>query len=224
MKKYFWQPLLSIILLNVFMLTTAWADKPGQTNLPDPIAVAQDISNQMLAEMKKEKITENSPLEKSYKIVNHVLLPHADLPLMARLALGRDAWQKSTPNEQSDFIKAFTQLMVRTYASGMAYYVEQKFMPIRGGVKPGQTRVEINSSIVRKNGPNVPVLYRVIYSNDNGGAYQWLLYDFSVEGVSMIQSFRSQFSAKLSAGMSVAELTKELIQHNKAPLTKSKRA
>ena len=51
----------------------------------------------------------------------------------------------------------------------------------------------MQSTIVRANGQTIPVSYRLI---NQGG--EWKVYDFSVEGVSLVQSYQSQFSNDLS--------------------------
>jgi phospholipid transport system substrate-binding protein len=57
--------------------------------------------------------------------------------------------------------------------------------------------------IVRSNGQNIPLNYRLINS---GG--QWKVYDFTVEGVSIVQSYSAQFSDDLQRGGLPALLTK----------------
>ena len=145
-----------------------------------------------------------------YNIVNKILLPHADLEAMARSALGRNAWLAATPTQKEAFIEAFKHLMVHTYAAGLSSYTDEKveFKPIRGGIQ-GQQRVMVESQIIRTDGPPIAVSYRLVNKNND-----WYVYDFSVEGISMIESFRSQFAAELSQGLSINALTEKLDAHN----------
>jgi phospholipid transport system substrate-binding protein len=76
-------------------------------------------------------------------------------------------------------------------------------------MQPGMKRIEVTSKIIRSDGPPIAVNYRLVYKEG-----VWLVYDFSVEGISMIQSFRSQFAEELSSGMSIDTLTAKLEKHN----------
>lgn len=188
-----------------------WAVFAMATPLPDPTGELKDWSEQMIAALKQNQASMKKDPKVVYGIVNDVLVPHSDVDLMARLALGRNPWNNATPQEKVDFIEAFKKLMLRTYASGLSSYTDEsvKFYPIRGGIQEGQKRVEVKSEILRNDGPNIAVSYRLIYEN---GA--WFVYDFSVEGISMIDSFRSQFASDLSNGASVSDLIAKLNTHN----------
>jgi phospholipid transport system substrate-binding protein len=127
-----------------------------------------------------------------YQAIERYLLPNIDVNGMSRSVLGRQAWNKATPAEKKEFTQAFTQLVIRTYASPLAEYSGEtvKFLPLRG---EGDGRfVRVNSVISRPNGQKIPLSYNLVSKNG-----QWKVYDLSVEGVSLLQSFRSQFGQVL---------------------------
>ena len=99
--------------------------------------------------------------------------------------------------------------MIRTYASALTSYEDQtvQFYPIRGGYQ-GKRTVEVRSEIQGGNQP-IQVTYRLMRVGS-----VWRLYDLSVEGVSMLESFRSQFSDILSSG-SMDQLLQRMVQHNR---------
>lgn len=189
--------------------------------IPSPLPTAEAIAKEMLLEIKKQNITDKTNPEVMYNLVRTVILPHVDVEGMARSALGRDGteiWKKATDQEKAAFVKAFTDLTIRTYAKGLPSYVNQTFKPIRKG-DVIKTRMEISSDIfVKKSDQPISVLYRLIYKEQPGTtdkkSFAWYLYDFSVEGVSMIKSFHDQFQAKISQGLALTELTKEIENHN----------
>lgn len=182
-----------------------------------PIPELQQLSSDMIAALKANKASMAKNPQVVYGIVNKILLPYADTEAMAKAALGRDAWLNATPDQQQRFIAAFTNLMIQTYAAGLSSYTDEKvqFSPIRGGMQPGVLRVAVDSRIIRNDGPPIPVSYRLVYKKDKTtGQYNWYVYDFSVEGISMIQSFRSQFADEISSGMSLDVLIQKLVTHN----------
>jgi len=157
-----------------------------------PIPALESSANKILATLKEHR----SELKKNHQIIFHSieqnLLPNVDVSGMSRSVLGRQVWSKASPAERAEFTKAFTQLVIRTYATPLAEYTDEtiRFAPIRGSLDSRFIRV--NSTIVRSKGNNIPLSYSLVSKNG-----QWKIYDFSVEGVSLLQSFRSQFAQAL---------------------------
>lgn len=173
---------------------------------PSPIPMLQTVAKQMIKELEANKVKLRRDPEISYKIVTKVLLPHVDQYRMARSVVNRIIWDKANAKERSAFITQFRRLVIKTYASAFSDYSNEtvKIFPIRGAVG---NDVQVKSEVVRPGKPSVPVTYRLAYKNG-----KWKVYDFSVEGISMIQSFRSQFAAMSQNGLQ--PLTLALQRHN----------
>lgn len=179
-------------------------------NTQDPMTMLQSVSDQMIAALKKERPNLKKNPNLVYQLTNKILVPHADVAGMSRSVLGREAWQSATPAEQKAFTQAFKDVVIRTYSGALSAYTDQtiKFYPLRGGYT-GKRTIEINSQIIRQDGPPVPVNYRLAFLNG-----EWKVYDLNVEGVSLLQSFRSQLSSELSQGKTVAQITEDLQQRH----------
>lgn len=154
-----------------------------------PVPMLENTASQIIATLKQNKSHLKQNHRIIYQAVEHYLLPNVDVTGMARSVLGRQAWVKASAADKEEFTRVFTQLVIRTYANPLAEYTDEtvKFLPLRGPADGHFTRV--NSVIVRSNGQNIPLSYSLV-SKNNG----WKIYDLSVEGVSLLQSFRSQFS------------------------------
>jgi phospholipid transport system substrate-binding protein len=157
-----------------------------------PIPMLKSTSDNIINTLEKNKSSLSANPTIVYGAVRKYLLPQVDVTGMSRSVLGRNAWKKASKSERSAFTKAFTNLVIRTYASPLAQYSNEtiKFLPIRGAVD--KRFIRVNSIIVRSNGKNIPLAYSLVSKN---GA--WKIYDLSVEGVSLLQSFRSQFAQVL---------------------------
>lgn len=169
-------------LLFLFVTTLYAAGQP-------PVEMLKTTANQMLSALK------NSGGKSSTvrKIVRQILLPRVDVPSMSRAVVGREYWTSASAAQRKEFENQFVKLVIKTYATPLSNYTNEKikFYPIRG-YDPSSNRTQVMSNIVRDNGPPIPVSYRLVkYGND------WKVYDFSVEGVSMVQSYRSQFESTL---------------------------
>ncbi|KTD39260.1 toluene tolerance protein Ttg2D [Legionella nautarum] len=195
---------IKIILLSAALSLTqlVWAAS-------SPISMLETTSNQILATLKQNKANLKNNTQVIYQAVEHYLLPNVDVSGMSRSVLGRKAWGEASSAEKQQFSRAFTQLVIRTYSTPLAEYTDEtvKFLPIRGSLESRFIRV--NSIIVRSKGKNIPLSYSLISKNG-----QWKIYDLSVEGVSLLQSFRSQFAEALQ-NSSMQDLIKQMQQHSK---------
>lgn len=175
----------------------------------DPVAQLSQTADQMITALKNNKAAIKSNPAVVEGLARNILLPQANVDLMAKLALGRDGWNNATDQQRTEFTNAFTTLMIRTYASAFSAYTDEtvKFFPLRPGDMNGD-RVQIKSEILQNGGPPIPVNYRLLQQGD-----AWKVYDITVDGVSLIQSFRSQFASQLSQG-GMDQLLAALNQHN----------
>jgi phospholipid transport system substrate-binding protein len=157
------------------------------------VTLLQNIANNMIAGLKANKATLKTQPKVVYSLAYQYVVPHADINLMARQVIPPAVWRNATPNQQERFKKAFTTTLIRTYASALSSYHDEtvRFYPPRGRGKILEVQSEIHSA----SRPPINVSYRLVQTNDG-----WKLIDLSVEGVSMLNSFRSQFSDILAQG------------------------
>ena len=173
-----------------------------------PIDLLGGISTRMITELNRNKATLQTKPTVVYGIVNRLFLPYVDTVSMSRSVLGPTIWRQATTSQRQRFTDEFVTLVVRTYAAALAEYTDEtvKFLPMRDN--PASDRVVVDSHVIRRGAPLVPMNYRLRrYGNT------WRIYDISVEGVSLVRSYRSQFSTKV-ANIGLDALIKELQTHN----------
>lgn len=193
------------VILGLFgslICTIAWA-------ISSPVDLLQNTSNQLISALQRNQATLRTKPQIVYGIVNQILLPHVDVMSMSSKALGRDAWLRASPMQRQAFEDQFVTLLVRTYSSALAQYTNERvlFLPLREDFN-NQSYVEVKSRIIRESGPQINLNYRMLRVQG-----QWKLYDFSVDGVSIIGSFRSQFAEELQHS-GIDGLINKLAQHN----------
>lgn len=174
----------------------------------DPVSMLQGIADNMIAGLKSKKANLKNNPAAVYDLAYKYVVPYADLPAMSQRVIPPATWNKATPAQRAQFQKEFTRLLIRTYASALSSYQDQtvKFYPVRGNLS-GRS-VEVQSQISGSQGQPIGVTYRVVRSG-NG----WKLFDMSVEGVDMLESFRSQFADILASG-DMAQLLQRMQAHN----------
>lgn len=170
-----------LLSLVVLVSQSLWAEV-------SPVPMLENTASQIIATLKQNKANLKQNHQIIYQAVEHYLLPNVDVVGMSRSVLGRQAWNQASDEEKKEFIQVFTQLVIRTYASPLAEFNDEtvKFLPLRAPTEGQFTRV--NSVIIRANGQTIPLAYSLVKKDD-----AWKIYDLSVEGVSLLQSFHSQF-------------------------------
>lgn len=162
----------------------------------NPVSLLQYIADNMISGLKSKKASLKTKPAVVYNLAYQYVVPYADIPEMAKRVLPRDVWINATSAQRSRFQKEFTRTLIRTYASALSAYEDQtvQFFPIRGGYQ-GLSTVEVASEITSSSRDPIRVTYRLLRSGS-----VWRFYDMSVEGVDMLESFRSQFADILSQG------------------------
>ena len=95
-------------------------------------------------------------------------------------------WSKFNPEQQKEFVELYTSLLEDAYANKIMAYTDEKIV-FSKEVALTEKTVEVRSTVLRKNG-DVPIYYRVIMKDGS-----WRVYDVVIEGVSLINNYRSQF-------------------------------
>jgi phospholipid transport system substrate-binding protein len=201
-NKIFCSSLIAVLLCGLFATTASFA-------AGDPVSELNSIADQLISKLKENKTTLKENPSLVYSLANEIVVPHADINYMAKRVLPPKTWASASASQRSRFETAFSTLLVHTYASALANYNDQTihFYPVRGGYA-GKSTVQVNSAIERSDGPSISVNYRLVLAGS-----EWKLYDMSVEGVSMLESFRSQFADQLSQG-DIDSLINKLSTHN----------
>ena len=124
-----------------------------------------------------------------------------DVSETAKRALGPH-WAQRTPAEREEFTQLFADLLETTYISRIDEYGGERIRytgeKIDGDIAVVQTRV------VMKTGSEAPVEARMLRRGD-----KWYIYDVIIEGVSLINNYRTQFD-RIIRSASYAELVKRL--------------
>ncbi len=102
--------------------------------------------------------------------------------------------------EREEFTLLFKKLLENSYASKIENYKDETINYVDEKVKGKYALVR--TQIVRKDGV-IDVDYKML--KDNG---QWLVYDFVIEGVSLIRNYKSQFSKIISTESYAALVSK----------------
>jgi phospholipid transport system substrate-binding protein len=96
------------------------------------------------------------------------------------------SWDARSDQERQEFIALFKSLLENSYANKLEAYQDEKINYVSEIIKGKYALVK--TEVVRKSS-TIGVDYKLIQENGN-----WKVYDFVIEGVSMIRNYRSQFT------------------------------
>ena len=139
--------------------------------------------------------------QKKYDQLVDIVKPLFDFHLMAKLSLGRKYWPGLSKEKQDEFTDLFIKRLQAMFLEKLSLYTDEKVFfktPVQD-----KRKVRIPTEIVSNNN-RISMIYKM-YKSEN----DWKIYDFEIEGVSIISTYRSQFDQILSKG-TIDELMKKL--------------
>jgi phospholipid transport system substrate-binding protein len=123
-----------------------------------------------------------------------------DFEEMSRRALGPH-WNARTPEERREFVTLFTDLLEHSYLARIESGRGGKVVYI-GEAATGD-EATVRTRIITPQRTEVPVDYRMRRKDE-----RWRIYDVSIEGISLINNYRSQFNSVIQSSSYPALVTR----------------
>ena len=114
-----------------------------------------------------------------------------DFPRMAKLSLGKKHWKSLSKGDRKEFSKLFVEKLKQSYLDKLDLYTDEEVVVDDTKLKK-KKRVEVLTYLVSKD-DKMEMKYKLYKSRKK----RWLVYDVEVLGVSIVQTYRSQFSGFL---------------------------
>jgi phospholipid transport system substrate-binding protein len=178
---------------TILFLSTLWLGAIGIASAGEPTEVIRQTTDQVL------KILEDPNLqgadkraerqERLHKIADQVF----DWPAMAQRALAVH-WRGRTPQQQQEFVGLFRDLVERTYMNRLETATQEKLDIQYVGEQVDGSRAVVKTNVLTKRHQQVPLEYRLQKADG-----RWKIYDVLVEGISLVNNYRSQFNQIISS-------------------------
>ena len=195
--------LLTAAVVFLVAATPGWAGAPTETVKEYTDAVV--------------KVLEDPALKTSDRraAVRKLATEAFDVQETARRALGPH-WQQRTPAEREEFVGLFADLLERTYIAKIDLYGGER-LKFNDEKIDGDTAA-VRGKVTTKQGTDVPVDARMHKKGE-----RWLIYDVSIEGISLISNYRAQFD-RIIRTSSYGDLVKRLRNRGEFLQEKDRRA
>ncbi len=148
----------------------------------------------------QDAVQRNAQREKIWETIRQDF----DFEIMSQLALARN-WEKFTLQQRKEFTGLFAELLENTYVDKIQGGYEEEKVLYLGQKMVSDSKARVTTKILRRNG-DIPIVYSMLKRNE-----LWKVYDVNIEGVSLIQNYRTQFGDILAKD-SPAQLIERLKQ------------
>lgn len=159
-----------------------------------PDVMLKQTSDEVIAVIKQKREQLEQDPSIVYDLVHEYILPHLDEVTIAKLALGKN-WREASREQKIEFINEFRSLLIRTYGKSLSEFSDQEinYFPVK--LEQGEDKVVVKSEVLQPGGPSIPVSYRMRIKDD-----AWKVYDLSIDGVSLVTSYRGTFDQEVRKG------------------------
>ncbi len=174
-----------------------------------PDALVKQTADDVLTIVKNDKDIQAGNQQKLFAVVEEKILPNFDFDRVCRMVLGKN-WKSASPEQQALFQKEFRSLLLRTYATALGKYRDQviEYRPMQ--TDASEKNVTVKTQIIQKGGQPIAVDYSMVK-----GPAGWKVYDITIESVSLVTNYRSQFSSEIRQN-GLDSLNKKLADKNAA--------
>ncbi len=168
----------------IVILTLAWA-LPAYA---DAAAARKTVERQVGLILEQLRDTAFKSLDREAQIgrIREIINQVFDYTELSRRSLGKE-WKAFNPKQQKEFTGLFGSLLEKTYADRVLAYTSEK-IDFGEEIELKEGQVEVRSLIVTGDNRQIPLYYRTIFKDG-----QWRVYDVVIEGISLVQNYRSQF-------------------------------
>lgn len=182
-------------LAGLFLLVQAFfSGSLAAADIVAPDVMLKQTSDEVIAVIKEKREQLEQDPSLVYDLVHEYILPHLDEVTIAKLAMGKN-WRDASREQKVEFINEFRNLLIRTYGKSLSEFSDQEinYFPVR--MKEGEDKVVVKSEVIQPGGPAIPVAYRMRIKDD-----AWKVYDLSIDGVSLVTSYRGTFDQEVRKG------------------------
>jgi phospholipid transport system substrate-binding protein len=172
----------TVLLALIVLFGLAWVH--GASAGP-PTEQLRDGVQHVVQILKDPELMGDAKAPERSAAVNKVADEIFDFGETAKRALGPH-WAQRTPAERDEFVRLFTELVQQTYLSKVNQYNSE--MTFQGDEVDGNQAV-VRTTLLLGKGSQMALDYRMHRPRD-----RWQVYDLTIDGISLVASYRSQFN------------------------------
>ncbi|MDG6773574.1 ABC transporter substrate-binding protein [Thiomicrorhabdus sp. ZW0627] len=181
----------SIVGLTLMFGLTAYSQAEGAIPQDDPEIMISELSKTVVAALNEQRSQLEGHPAKIKEFANHYVLPYVDTEKMARYVMGR-YWRTTSDEQKNAFVNEFTTTLMRSYSQSLLK-LKINSVTVKPKVEEKPGRVTVSSEVEQADGNKTDVIYRAYLDKHT---QKWLIYDVTVEGVSMLLNYRKTYDSE----------------------------
>lgn len=196
MKKRFWTWSISLALLALWSLA-----RPALAGAPTDYV--RGILDQVMGIQNNPALSTQARSQAIHQIIERSF----DFDLMAKSSLG-PTYNSLSGGQRQEFTQTFSYLFQDSYTRLVLNFLKKENIQYQREVPEG-SKARVDTAIVRTN-ETIPVTY-LMHTASQG----WILYDVTVDGVSILQNYKTKFAEVIRTN-SFAFLLKKMQEQRRA--------
>ena len=186
---------MTVLNKAILAVTMCCAALAARAEVVAPDALIRNTVQEVIEIIKQDKDIQAGDQKKIVDLVESKVLPHFDFARMTQLAVGKQ-WRTATPEQKQALVTEFRNMLVRTYTKVFTVYRDQtvEVKPFKLAVDDA-TEATVKTLIHKPGAQPIPVDYELKKAADG-----WKAFDISIEGVSMVMSYRGTFTTQIQEG------------------------
>jgi phospholipid transport system substrate-binding protein len=153
----------------------------------EPTEQIKQTTDKILSIVKDPGLKSPSRAQERRRLIRKVADERFDWEEMARRSLGR-YWAQRTAEEKKEFVSLYSELVERTYMSKVEDYSGESVRYEKEAIDGDYAVVAVD--ILTQKNKDISVDYRLQKEGN-----EWLIYDVSIEGVSLVNNYRTQVNS-----------------------------
>lgn len=200
----------SRIAMCAFTALALWTSPVVHAEDLEPNVMIERVTTEVLDEIKNNPQLQAGNLNATREAVNRVVMPHVNFRRMTAASVG-PAWRSATPAQRDDLVDAFETMLIRTYAGSLDQIGNLRVVILPMRAQPAGSKDALVRSEIRGGSSPIQLDYRL--EPTPGQGYGWKVYNVSILGAWIVDTYRTQFAQELSAG-GIDGLIKALREQN----------
>jgi len=181
------------LFLSLWLVSAFAAVQAQEVDQSNPYEMVREVASVTFDRMKSNEQKIKQDPEMLRTIMEEELLPYIDYQFSAFMVLGKHF--KSVPKEKlAEYVQVFRQYLITTYAVAMGYYDNQTVEFEPKAEFEDQKSVTVRAVVKDDSRPDIKISFKV---RKDSKTNEWKAYDMVAEGISMLNSKRSEFESIL---------------------------
>lgn len=191
----------AVKVILLFVCISLFVFSPPKANAGEPTDQVKETVDAVIKILNNKELKKPEKLDERRSKIRETVEKRFDFEEMAKRSLALH-WKNRTPDERKEFVSLFSDLLEDTYIRKIERYEDEKVAYT--DERTDGPYATVRTKIITEKEVEIPVDYKIFKKGQ-----KWEVYDIVIEGVSLVNNYRTQFNQIIRSG-SYEELVKKL--------------